>query len=316
MGGKTIRGTGGRMPRRRASLQQAVNSLREIPGVVGVAWGQPQRGDQWLDHQALVAHVRWKHDTGPKGERVPRAIQGFDTDVVEVGQAVTLSGLFDHSDSVVAPAGPYFRASTPTLLQVSDGLPVALVSGHGTLPIAGRAFRQPAGARLRLDDPAFGRAEGVLHSGAVEAGLDFALARFPGVDPKLWSRWHYVGGRPPVRTRRTRLLPGEALYHFSNLPGRRSRVRGFYRQNVLHDVELEDAHVGAVNLGALLFVQSISPQWPFALPGDSGSLVVDDDGTAVGVVVGSTRDRRWAYVMTLGNLGFLLSAEELGWFFK
>lgn len=318
MGGVTvqIREIRSRKPRRRKSLECAVSELRALPGVVGVAWGQPRRQSAWLEQAALVAHVRWKHDPRTPSERIPSSIDGFDTDVIEVSPAVTVSGLFDHSDDVVAPVGAHFRTSTPTLLQLGSHGPVALVSGHGTLPVQGGQFAAALGAPVRLSDPNFGRVDGVLQSGALAQGFDFALARFDGADPSLWGCWHYVGGPPPIRARRSLLVPGESLYHFSNLWGRRSRIQGIYRQDVLHDVELEDAHAGWVNLGALLFVESASPQWPFALPGDSGSLVVDGRGHAVGVIVGSTRDRQWAYVMTFANLGFLLSSEELGWFLE
>lgn len=314
MAGK-IRDISAEKPARRRTFERAIDELAQFPGVVGVAWGQPQRQSRWLDRPSLVVHVRWKHEPRSASERIPRSLDGFETDVIEVTPAVTVSGFFDHSDDVVAPAGTASRTSTPTLLQIAGSKPVALVSAHATLPVIGRTFGSAEGAPVRLSDPKFGHADGVLASGACGRGLDFALAVFDGVDPALWASWHYAGGMPPVARRRTRLVYGESLYLYSNLTGRRCLLRGVYRQDLLHDVELEDPHVGPVNLGALLFVESLSPQWPFALPGDSGALVVDGSNRAVGVVVGTTTDRRWAYVMTLGNLPVVLEAAEMDWFF-
>jgi hypothetical protein len=302
---------------RAAAKSHAASELRRFPGVAAVAWGQPRRAGVWDARPALVAHVQAKCDPARKSDWIPPAIDGYATDVLEVGRSVTVSGVFDHSDRVLAATSAgRTRISTPTLLQRAGDRFMALVSGHGTLPLLAGAFATPSGDPVRLDDPSFGSLDGALVRGAIGRGLDFALAEFASADADIWTGWHLVAGPPPITRRATALSPGERLYHYSILNGRRTRIAGTYRQDVLDDVELEDAFAGLVNLGALLFVESFDVHWPFALPGDSGSLVVDAQGRAVGVIVGSTADRRFAYVMTFGNLGLVLSAEELGWFLQ
>jgi hypothetical protein len=278
--------------------ERAAAKLREYPSVFAVGWGRRRRAGQWIAKPCLVAHVRWKHDPPRKSDWLPRRLDGFDVDVIEAGLPQTLSnGVFDHGDRVRSAVTPLDRRTTPTILQrTSDGI-YGLVSGHGSLRLTANGFEHVAGDTIELDDDGIGKSRGDLLSGAVDRGLDFAYAQFDSSDVDRFSPWHLAAGTPPVPARLSPLSLGEELMHFSRLPSRRKLIHGTLNAVILHDVELNDGHAGAINLGALYEVARGSE--PFALPGDSGSLVVDAQHRAVGVVVGNTSDTNFAFVMSL-----------------
>lgn len=278
-----------------ARLRRLGRRLARSPDVGGVYWGARSRRGQWTDEPCLSVEV---HRKLPRrrltlDRLLPTEIDGLRVDVVEVG--AVLGASLSHAALVSAPGG---IASTITCVRTDGaGARLALLSGHGTLPLVDHAVVRSYDRAGGLGAPVTASGPTGLHRGHLRLGrlsptLDFALAEFPeaSVEPR-----HALGGRV---ARRAPLVAREKVHHHSSLDHQR-------RTGII-DLGLTDHRITfggvVVRFARLIRVHAVPGGAPFGRLGDSGSLVVDDAREAIGVVVGVDPNLSFTYVLPLYGL--------------
>jgi len=289
-------------------VRELSEKLSRYPGVVGVFWGTGRKGRTWERPRAISVHVRWKRGDGElaEGERLPKKLEGYDIDVIEVGHP-TVDAL-DHADRIFGEGG---RSSTITAIGSEGNKTFALLSGHGTLPLvngkiatAFDAAGPPVEVEVRDDIGVNYR--GRLLRGRIgnNLGLDFAVAEFEV--SVVANTFHLaVGDTPPFRMRTKAVAQGEPLFHYSSL--RKRRMRGLFQQASVTTLELRLPDDQRATYAEVLVVDNDGVA-DFSVGGDSGSLVVDEQGDVVGAVLGSSVTARIAYVLGLQGLESLVPA--------
>ena len=268
---------------------KAAAELCQRPGVVCVTWGLRKTGRKWFREPCLSVHVAKKKSRLARDEMLPRELHGFRVDVLEVGAPKPHVSV---RDRVTAGA---LGASTVTVLAASGSNVLAVTSGHGTLNAS----------ELKLD----------TLSGTVLAGgfgellsVDWALAKFPGAAGELDSVHPATGTEAPLRLA-SELPLGQKVRHFSRK--RDSLITGVLQGTVLGEVTLgDDTYTSLVSI-----VSGASGE-PFSVPGDSGSLVVDEDKLAVGAIVGGKAALHVFYAYDLSRLEGSLSSARFSLFFE
>ncbi len=287
--------------------------------MVCVHLGAGKKNGQWCDEEALVAHVIWKRHGRelPKEEHLPKRRLGLRVDVIETGRyQLTTAGLCDHTDAVQALASPQDRRSTVSALCWDDRFGgLALVSGHGTLPVRNHRY-QPAQAsqdvRAALHDAERPTAfVAQLQQGASGGSADTAVCALAWTPKALIDPVHLVGGTPPFPVRRS-LSPGLQVHHYSAVRGR--FIGGLFRHESLTPAPFyaEDGSGTSFRLGAVFAIESQVES--FAWPGDSGSLVFDLQGNAIGTIVGRDAYGRTAFVLPVGDTRSLLGEYYASFF--
>jgi hypothetical protein len=268
--------------------------LQQIPGVVCVVWGSRRKSNRWRhDHKCLSAHVERKLAPAKlrKAQLLPKKIDGIWIDVLEVGtpklHVLSADGRLDSGGSL----------STPTLFARRGADALALVSGHATAEADEVDVSTPEGSFS-------GQVE--LRKFAAGASVDFALVKFVGAAAATNTR-HPAAEKSTAITLASRLESGDRLRHFSGKRGR--SFTGIYQGVVAGNVRI-DGHLYTELL-------SIAPATsaPFSVAGDSGSLVVDEKGRAVGGVVGEASASVF-YAYEVARLASLLPQSTFGLFFK
>ena len=198
----------------------------------------------------------------------------------------------DHMD-VVMPLDASARKSS-IAVWAGDGRDlVALASGHGLLPFE-TAFDLSQGTHgvevLRKNGS---RYHGVLVRGELSPSSDYSVFRVPGRGRQHAWTHHLLGGaRPRVRTGRPE--PNEALHMFAG--GR--RTLGVVR-NPGQNVQVSLRGFGTMSFVDLITVAR-APGFPrFSRTGDSGSLVFDMHGRAVGLLVGQRSRGDQSFVLPI-----------------
>ena len=277
-----------------AGLLRIARQLARCPDVCGVYWGMRRRAGEWTDEPCISIEVYKKHATRrlPAERRLPRRIEGFRIDVVEARRvcAAALSARYRvHADHEV---------SAITCIRGADaGGCLALLSGHGTAPLAGaglqRSYDRPPHPAVAVE----ARLGAHTYSGElawlrVSRWLDFAVAAFADAD--VDDEYSLGDGE----TRKSALVAGKPVYHVSPLDQTK-------HEGVL-DIGLAEQEVDLERGGRTIFSRLIrvraGADQSFAVPGDSGSLVVDDAGRAIGTVVAVEESARLAYVLPLYGL--------------
>lgn len=268
---------------------EAARELRQFPGVVCVVWGQRKTGPKWFREPCLSVHVAKKKKRVAKDQMLPRELHGFRVDVLEVGAPKPHLSV---RDRVTAGA---LGASTATVLAPSGANVFALTSGHGTLNAS----------ELELDS-----FSGTLLGGRFGDSLsvDWALAKFAGAANELDGVHPATGTQAPLRLAADLPL-GQKVRHFSRK--RDGLVAGVLQGTVLGEVTLGDD-----TYTSLLSIVSGASGEPFSVPGDSGSLVVDEDGLALGAIVGGKAALHVFYAYDLSRLEGSLSPARFSLFFE
>ena len=290
-----------------------MRSIAQVPGVTGVYIGRPTRRGKVRDEEAIVAHVRWKRDERDlrPHEIIPPTVAGMRTDVLEVGVPRTTS--LDHTDPVRVFDSS--RRGSLTVVARTAGKAVALTAGHVVLPYDGtpRISRcypfegGPEDVPVAAADPSAPH-DGILLRGRFGGPVDWAVIRFDAgpaeTEPAHWAAL----AEAPLPVRGQVLEPGTPVLHASVT--RRKRIRGEIDGYSPIPVNLRVDGVLEQYVGVVV-VRSTDGE-DFSIPGDSGSLVVDDERKAWGVVIGCSNDGRLAFVLTLapaiGQLGRYASA--------
>lgn len=266
------------------SFMSTARRLLRRRGVVGVFWGAKHPGEGGRNH--VRVHVQEKIDRAllPATRVLAKRIDGLPTCVVGVGHP---TGQDLSLKQQVQPDGEQ-RFSTLTMLARDDGRWRALVSGHGTLPIRGGALvtpydGAPATEPIALHDVSSGMdLSGRLAAGRIAPGLDFAIVDVDvpdGVEVELTCP---ATGTSRPRIRLTDLERDEPVQHYSS----RSPAMHTGRAVAigLVDLKLDD---GRQHRFTHLY-EVRGDGGPFSASGDSGSLVADLHGHAVGVVIGGS----------------------------
>lgn len=296
-----------RTPSGSRAAGRAAAELRAHPGVIGVFSGRRRRRAMWCDDPVLCAHVVRKHDVRA-AERIPEKIDGFFTDVIEVG-IPHAHAVLDTCDGVRAPGVHNLRTSTLTAIATSNSEIWALLSGHGTLPLSNGALLR-SGSWDEDDSPEFHVLDasglpfgGRLMKGEISATTDYALGRFPGLDAGHAMLGHTLAASPiPVRAEP--LQPGERVMHIGGKHCNR-RVLGIVEQASAGDDAYADHMPLRLSPGTevafrnLLVVRAEQQSEPFSYRGESGSLVFDMQRRAVGTVEGGSSDGTLTYVLDL-----------------
>jgi hypothetical protein len=296
----------------------AATTLSEFPGVVGVFWGQRHRAGAWRDERCLAVHVHTKHPRGalPRDHLLPERISGYPVDVVEVGAASVHARALDYTDRAHATPAFSGSGSSVTLVTYREGEGAyALLSGHGVLPVAGGKFQPvpgPSPQHVYVQDETVQVFDGVLLSGTVSSDADYAVARFAdlGADEVLVS--HGLAGRCPVRFLMGVPSENAVLRHYS-VTRRDTRI-GRYRGVSASPVRLHCGGVGDLLYDHVLLA-STEQSGPFSVPGDSGSLVTDNNCRAVGTIIGGAADRSKSYLLHTTAIAAQLW-DSFAWFFR
>ena len=273
--------------------------------MIGVFVGHGQTRGLWKRDERIVVHVvRKLHENHlDRRELLPRRIGGLRLDVIEVGAARTHA--LDISDQVASPGARPRTGTFTALVPHPDGA-LAVLSGHVGLP-----WRAGSSIARRYDstvDPPFSLRSVDTMSGqafvsrvlraALTPWADWAVARAEdAVGHQLDPTNPMTGTQPPFPFNR-QLAIGDRVQHFSRLEGRilHGAVSHFAEGPV--EFALDDGTLH--RYGGIAVVRGVGGA--FSRGGESGSLVFDRFGRAVGIVLGGT---------DTGSLSYLLAVETL-----
>ena len=278
-----------------AARRLARTLARELD-VTGVYWGTRACKGRWTGEPCLSVEVHKKHPRRrlPPERVLPTRVEGIRVDVLEVGPAIGAS--LSHAVPLQADG----HTSTITCIAAApDGRHLALLCGHGTLPLVGGALRQRYDGEGPAQVEAMGATAvlpGRLRIGRLSPRLDFAVAEFDTLtaDPQ-----HRVGGYP-LRVRSAPLVPDELVYHHSTLHGatRKGRIAVGMSDHTVHFLR----GGASVPFKQLFRIHTMAGDDPFGVAGDSGSLVVDAAGRVIGVLIAVATAQPLTYVLPLTGL--------------
>ena len=295
------------------NVQAAAAAIKDsYPGVVGVFWGYGQTdGVRHRDgDKRLCVHVRWKRpaDQVPHGEMIKPKFRGFKTDIIEVGRIRAYSLVF--SDDLVGGSGRVRHGTIAAIARDDAAGALALVSGHVTLPLVDgaivHAYAGGSNVSVVANETGGETFTGEILRGKLGGPTDFALARFPQATGPLVSTQHAVAGNTPFPARTIPLIDGENVHHYSRLHDRNKPIFGQYDQQAATPVDFTLPDGRDAQYSSVIAVRS-TDTLKFSVDGDSGSLVVDDNTSVVGMVLGGSADRSMSYILPVSAL-----IDELG----
>lgn len=276
-------------------VQRIARQLARSLDVNGVYWGIRSRDGQWTDEPCISVEVYKKHPRRrlPQDRLLPTRIDGYRIDVLEGGRA--MAAALSYRTPMYAEG---HSASTITCLRVdAAGTCLGLVSGHGTLPVVGGALQFAYDHNHHEPAPIAARGGNSLHQGLLRLGklssrVDFALAVF---SPTQVNAGHGLNGSS---ARTDPLTAGDVVQHYSPVDG--------MRHEGIIDVGLSDHVVGLGRGQTVKFSRLIRVRGKympsFGALGDSGSLVVDAAGRAIGTIVAVDPLSALTYVLPLYGL--------------
>lgn len=256
--------------------------LMRRKGVVGVFWGvaDPGKGGRCR----IRVHVERKipDDELTPAQAIRSSIDGIRTRVVQVGtpraQVLTCKEIVRNGSDA--------RVSTQTaLIRKNDDEWYALLCGHGTLPIRGGGLvtdfpNSDHGPSVQLHDVSSGTSfQAKVIAGRLTGIQDWTIARADVPDGPIDLTSPVTGTyRPSLRT--SMLARDEPVRHYSCLDraSRRGTVAGYGRVLLRIDNGMQYLYTSTFEV----FGQSGA----FSRDGDSGSLVVDANGRAIGILLG------------------------------
>lgn len=299
--------------------------LRSIPGVTHVSVGLKQTGGRALtDTTAIRVYVREKRpeDALRPAERIPRTIDGIPTDVnvvrdfdfsFDAHRARPLRGGCSISNRIVGlnAAGTHTTMGVGTLgflaTYNADHSPVLLSNWHVVMrngARVGEPIFQPAPTSIPDMDPADipyrppDKTDAIAYitTSAITSKVDGAIAR---LDVSSWCRCFgldfrneidgiSIGGHPPSNAvvGQRPATAGMKVYKVGISTGRTSGhvVDPSYPPFTITRDGTTYSFDGQIEIAGDDTTTNFSEE------GDSGSLIVDQDGYAVGLLFGSTAD--------------------------
>ena len=270
------------------AFHRATRQLLAIPGVVGVFWGPPRRKGRW-DWRKPGLAVRVEKKKGaheiPRGEHIPRVVEGLRTDVIEVGvwEAATLRP----GDWAGASSDPEAAGTVSLAVAGPEGGGLLLASGHACLPYNAAGVPTPVGPASPSAAYA-GNAGGPIASscvwGTFDTDQDWAVLETQApVQPGHAAK----DGGPSAPFHRRSAGDQEQVVHWSRKQN--GRCYGVVSGNY-GSVQYRLPSGTELKISGVVEVRPHSGQ--FALKGDSGSLVFRNTPNVivVGVVVGVGTD--------------------------
>lgn len=203
-----------------------------------------------------------------------------------------------------------FRDGAAVTSVASNGR--VLLSGHGTLPFAGRVMdrKWPGGSgksdSLRaLDGDQFWYGKFLM--GELNAQVDWGLADFS--DSTLSATHPGTGTSAPFSVGDIPSV-GDRLRHWSRFENRGAWRYGRFKERVATSPTVTLPDGSGHNYSPAWIIEPAQPSPVFSQEGDSGSLVFDVYGYAVGTVVAGDSDSGLSLVIPLG--GLLRALEDAG----
>lgn len=300
----------------------AAEELRKREGVLGVFWGDRYKESEgrWIPERTLCVHVQKKRPMAELAEkqRIHSTFRGFSVDILEVGYI--RAHAIGAADEVVADGG-LRRSSAITAIKHIKGIPYALVSGHGTLPLNAQnripnlySGSSSSGDLIELQDDFGTKLVGRLLRGKLgkKSSIDYALAVLKCNSNEIDPRHGTAERSPPFKIGMNEPSDGATLTHYSRVIG--AFRHGTFRRVAVgpFDVVLPD---GSTHQYTNAFVIASNDGMKFSVPGDSGSLVVDENHRVVGTVLGGNTVNPITYVLPARSLTAALTSEEYTEFF-
>jgi hypothetical protein len=202
--------------------------------------------------------------------------------------------------------GAVERWGAVTAIVPGQARPLLLTCGHVALPaMAGEARLSTSypnahgeASNLVWSDRRKTRAVALtLESGELSAARDVAVAEISGAGALDFTH-PALGTAGPFPVRVAECIPGTKVFQWSWVRG--TLIGGLVPSPAYASVSLLLDDGTSQPYERLLAVRAKGAD--FSEPGDSGSLVVDDDYRAVGLLVGVSNDRLTAYVLPVGRL--------------
>ncbi len=266
-----------------------IAAIRRFPGVLGLGFGSKRTGGTWRQGPYVTFYVRSKHPENHiqplRLAKIPAKIGRFETDVLPVGHVLGCSLRHDDKFSTA-----HTTAHAAALVRAADGSTRALMSGHVALPrpASGWVFTWPptsaAKAHVLATDDATGAAfQGDVIGGEFgdNQGLDWAVVGFTDPVP-LDGVNATTGKKPPFSVAK---VDPKDTYRFRS-PVQSSPFKELICQGVLSEasVTMDVSHAGHSTPYSNLV--SLRMTKHHVVPGDSGQLVFDQKGRALGMIVG------------------------------
>jgi hypothetical protein len=295
------------------AVKEVADRVARTPGLVGVFWGSPLAGGPGPE---LVVHAG-RSRPGMRGVESVADVGSWPVGVSL--QEVPQAGQQLRFDSTVPVHGDDSSRgrSAATAIALVDGVPLVLVSGHGTLPLVGGALpgiydpKVPAGVRMT----AGGRdLTGTLILGRLDPTVDFGLARMRGQANDVSLRHEGAERVAPLVVRASPIARDERVRHYSAIQG--TRREGRVRQLSHGQVALPGVGGKTYRYRDVFAVSGGNPAAPFSVPGDSGSLVVDESKRAIGMIVGGDPSQDVSYVLPVSALVAVLRSAAQPFFIK
>ncbi len=209
---------------------------------------------------------------------------------------------------------PRPRLSRSSLFtRTENGGYLVLAAGHGVLPLkrnrlARRASAEEPVASVEVRSSKDEVFRGTVRSGAISIDRDYALLELAAGDfrdEKLAEKPAHFGVRFDA------LNAGDRVSYFSVLE--RAWVPGTVARPHLTQVQARLCDGTFAQYGQVLPVRRASASPPFGRPGESGSLVFDSEGLAIGTLIGGGSDGLISHV--LGWHGVYDALGSLFWSF-
>lgn len=299
--------------------------LRSIPGVVHVSVGLKERAGRATSQHSIRVYVREKlpEVEVPTAERIPTVIEGVPTDVNvprKIGFAADTTrhrpvlGGIQVGNKIIAlnaaGTGTQMNRGTfgCTATRTSDRSVVLLSNWHVLMANGARNLDpiyqplptslpalDPASLPLRPSDDTDVIAK--IVDSSITAKVDAAIARIDvspccrccGVDYRDEINGLSVGGHPLSNNilGQRAAVSGAAVYKVGMASGRTAG-----RVVDTSSGDLEGTHEGVAHTlnGQIVIESAPGSADRFSVRGDSGAVVIDDDGYIVGLLFGSLRD--------------------------
>lgn len=300
------------MPR---EVRQVAERLYARRDHLGVFWGARRRGEDL----GLILHTLDKVGDLPV-QAIPKGLSphawAVPISVLRVPGARLHA--IDTSHPVRMTDDSARGRSTITAIALVDGAPHLLLCAHGTFPLIDDALpsiydpAQPV--TVSVVDDAGVEVHGTLTQGRLDSIRDYAIARLEG-DPDTVFKFHHGAERfVPIQVREGGPALHEEVRHFSAI--RREAFLGTVEQISYKRIFVPGVGGHLYPYRNVLVVSTGDPAHPFSEGGDSGSLVVDSEHRAVGVVIGGDPAQDISYVLRLDALLSTLDSDSRPFFTK
>jgi hypothetical protein len=309
------------------SLEVAENRFAELPNVIGMGIGYKKRGRQDTDEPAVIFFVDKKVPVAALGidDIIPKRIAGKPTDVIEVGEIRLLGRIDKRRPAVPGVSIAHYRVTAGTfgavvkdrkteeLLILSNNHVLAnATDGHDGKSRIGDPVYQPGSYDGGTDDDTIGhlvrfvpfsRYNRNVDCKLASIGVRAANAMIKTVRPHYNLRLETMGATNLVdcalaRPAKPEMIGPEILEigrvkgSGEFVPGTRVRKSG--RTSGLTTGTIKAVKVSLnVNMGhgndVVRFNEQVMAELK-SLPGDSGSLIVDEDNRAVGLLFAGSNE--------------------------